>query len=392
MKVLLLGGTGVFGRSTAGLFAREKQITEIALASRRLESAQQAALEIGDKARAVCVDIQDLTRLSSIAADYNIILNAAGPTSEVQVPAIQAAIEAGVHYCDLGVGGASAEKALQLDAQAQARGVTAIINTGWFAMTSLMAVHASHQLDQTEELTVCLLFDHSPGSYFSAEQSLARTREQGRVETSWIDILEAYRGPVKMYRSGHWVQVEPYENPLEVVHPSGYRIIAYPVDAQEPLTIPHSIPGVKTVSTVMSFIPPPLNDLFLQQGQQIAKGKTDPAGAALAIMETAASDKERWLTSPPDYPSGWLMWAIAMGRKDGRQARYLCWPAFGWDWTIVSFAVASLRILRGQVARYGVLPPEACFDLESFFQDSSQYISDEQRGKPLLGERFDWLE
>jgi len=392
MKVLLLGGTGVFGKSTARLLTREKQITEIALASRNLEAAQRAASEIGVKARAVCVDINDLTRLSSIAGDYDIIVNTAGPTSKVQVPVLQAAIEAGVDYCDLGVGGTNAEKALQLDAQARARGITAIIGTGWFAMTSLMAVHATHQLDETEELYVCLLFDYSPGSYYSAEQSLARTREQGRVETSWEDILEIYRGPVLVYRVGGWIRVEPSENPIEIVHPSGYRITAYPVDSQEPLTLPHSLPGVKSVSTLLSLIPPPLNELYLQQGQRIAKGETDHAGAALAIMEAAVADKERWLSSPPDYPSGWLMWTIATGRRNGRRVSYMCWPAFGWEWTIVPLTIVTMRILRGEVSARGVLPPEACFELLSFFKEAAKYVSEEHRGKPLLEERFDWLE
>lgn len=392
MKVLLLGGTGVFGKSTARLLAREKQITEIALASRHLEAAQRAALEIGDKARAVCVDIKDLARLSSIAGDFNIIVNAAGPTSEVQIPALQAAIEAGVHYCDLGVIGHTAEKALQLDAQARAKGVTAIIGTGWCAITSLMAVHATHQLDETEELSVCYLFDISPGNYYSPEQSLARARELGHVETSWEDPLEGARGPVLTYRAGRWIRVEPSENPIEVVHPSGYRITAYPVDFPESVTLPHYLPGVNNISTLFSMSPPPLNELWLQQGRRIAEDETDPAGAALAFMETAVSDKERWLSSPPGYPSGYLMWDIVTGRKNGRQARYMCWPAFVLDWTTVPLIVVALRILRGEVSARGVFPPEACFELLSFFKDAAQYLSDEHRGKPLLEERFEWLE
>lgn len=392
MKVLLLGGTGVFGKSAAALLAREKQITEIALASRHLEAAQRAALEIGDKARAVCVDIKDLARLSSIAGDYNIIVNAAGPTSAVQVPAIQAAIEAGVHYCDLGIVGRTAEKALQQDAQARAKGVTAIIDTGWLAVTSLMAVHATHQLDETNELTVCLLFDISPGSYFSPEQSLARARELGHVEPSWEDPLENARGPVLTYRAGHWMRVEPSENPIEVVHPSGYRIIAYPVDSPELLTLPHSIPGVSNISTLFSLIPPQLNELYLRQGRRIAEGETDPAGATLAFLEAAVADKERWLSNPPGYPSGYLMWDIATGRKNGRQARYICWPAFILDWTNVPLVIVALRILRGEVSMHGVLPPQACFDLASFFEEAARYVSEEHRGKSLLNERFEWLE
>jgi saccharopine dehydrogenase-like NADP-dependent oxidoreductase len=394
MKVLLLGGTGVFGKYTAQLLARDEQITEIALASRHLEVAQQAAYELGDKARAICVDIKDEVRLSFIARGYNIIVNAAGPTSEVQVPAIQSAIEAGVHYCDLGVGGRNAERALQLDTQARARGITAIIGTGWMAISSLMAVHASRQLDETEELSVCFQFDYSPGDYYSAENSLAKAHEKGYVETSWFDILDMYRGPVPIFRSGQWERVEPGENPFETVHPSGYRIKAYPVDSQETLTLPHSLPRVKTISTLLSLVPSPLNMLYLEQGQGIAKGKTDHTRAALAIMETVVSDKERWLSTPLGYPSGWLMWAIATGNKDGRQARYMCWPIYDpdWSWTCVSFTVAILRILRGQVAKYGVLPPEACFELTSFMEDSARYVSSENRGKSLLKDHFEWLE
>jgi Saccharopine dehydrogenase NADP binding domain len=392
MRVLLLGGTGVAGKSTAHLLALEEQVTEIALASRHLESAQQAALEVGAKARAVSVNVKDIDQLSHIARDYNIILNAAGPTSEVQVPALQAAIEAGVHYCDLGVGATAAEKALRLDAQARTKGLTAIIGTGWFAMTSLMAVHAAHQLDEARELSVCFTFDYSPSGYYSPEQSLARTTELGHVETSWVDILETYRAPVLVYRSGGWVRVDPAGNSMDIIHPSGQRITAYPVDSQESLTLPITLPGIQTVSTLMSLIPPPLNELYLQQGRRISEGKIDHAAAALEIMETAVGDKDRWLTSPPGYPCGWLMWLMAMGSKNGQQARYLCWPALDWNWTSVSFTVAALRILRNQVGKHGVLPPEACFDLASFFKDTAHFLSQEQRGKSLLAERFEWLE
>jgi len=131
MKALILGGTGLFGKQTAALLARENLITEVGLASRNLENAQQAVEEISDKARAVRVDIKDLSQLASIASGYDILVNAAGPTSEVQVPAVRAAIEAGVHYCDLAAIGRYAESALQLDSQARARGVTAIICSGW---------------------------------------------------------------------------------------------------------------------------------------------------------------------------------------------------------------------------------------------------------------------
>ncbi len=390
MKVLLLGATGVSGKGAAALLAHENLITEIGLASRHLESAQRMAAEIGAKAHAVCLDIKDLSRLTSIAADYDIIVNNAGPTSEVQVPGIQAAIGAGVHYCDLGVIGKTAQSALQLDSQAQAKGVTAIISSGWFTIMSLMATHAAHKLDETEQLSVCMLADYSPGGFYSPEQSLARARELGHIETNW-DFMEVAAGPVFTYREGQWGRVNPLENPIEVLHPSGHKITAYLTDTPIAFTLPHSLPGVQTVSSLFSITPPPLNKLFLQQSQRISRGETDLEGAVMAYLDTALADKERWFFSPPGYPSGWWMWAIATGNKNGRKARYMCWPSMFLDWTNIPLIIVALRILRGEVSQHGVLPPEACFELESFFQEAAQYLREEHRGKPLLNECIDFI-
>jgi hypothetical protein len=389
MKVLLLGGTGLFGKGAATLLARESIITEIGLASRRLESAQEVADIIGAKAHGVSVDFKDVSKLSSIAANYDIIINTAGPTSEVQVPALQAAIEAGVHYCDLGVTGESARRALVLNSQARASGVTAIISTGWFAIMSLMAVHATHQLDTTDELTVCMIADYSPGSYFSPEQSLARARKLGLVETSW-DAMETAGRAVLTYQSDHWIQLEPCEHPIEVFHPSGCMITAYLADSTIAVILPASLPGVKTVSTLFSLIPPPLNELWFQQGKRIAIGETDLKGAAMAFFETALSDKERWLSSPSGYPSGWLMWVNSIGYKNGCKAHYTCWPAMILDWTNIPLLIIALRILRGEVPKHGVLLSEECFELDSFLQEAAKYVSEEHYGEPLLNERLDW--
>jgi saccharopine dehydrogenase-like NADP-dependent oxidoreductase len=391
MKVLILGGTGVFGKSFAALLAKNEQIKDITLASRHLESARQTSQEIGDKAHAACVDIKNLPGLASIAANYDIIINTAGPTSAVQIPALQAAIQTRVPYCDLGVIGKAARKALQLDSQAKTRKVTAIISTGWFTILSLMAIHASHQLDATDELLICTMFDFSEGSFYSIERSLARSRELGHVETSW-DFIETVCGPFLSYRSGQWKQLEPIENLVEVTHPSGYKIIAYPADYPVALTQPDFAPGVKNVINLFSVTPPLLTRLWLKQGQRMAKNEIDMEEAVMTFFETAQADKKRWLTSPPGYPSGYWMWVIARGHKDGRKACYICWPSLILDWTVTTLDIITQHLLKGEVHQYGVLPSEACFELKSFFHEAESYLADEHRGVPLLNERFDWLD
>lgn len=391
MKVLLLGGTGIFGKDAAGLLGGVKLVTEIAIASRRLEAAQRAASEIGDKARAVTVNIKDQPRLTSIAGDYDIVVNAAGPASVV-LPALQAAVAAGTHYCDLGILGNVTEKALEFDAEARARAMTAVLGIGLDpGLSNLLAVHAAHQLDETEELYVCILDHVATMGMFSPEETLARARESGRVDTSWQDILEIAQGPVLTYREGRLVRVEPIENPVEVDLPSAQRVTAYPVGLSEPVTLPRYLPGVKNVSTLFSFFPPQLNELFFQQGRRIAKGETDPAGAGLSFLETIVADKDRWLSGPPGFPSGWTMWVTATGWKGGRRTRYSCWPDALPMSTNAPLVACALQILRGQVDRHGVLPPEACFEPMGFFADMVKLHPPAKEG-PLLGESFQYLD
>ena len=391
MKVLLLGGTGLVGKSVAALLAGEALICEIGLASRNLAAATQAAIEIGDKAHAVCVDIQEPSRLSSIAAAYDIIVNAAGPTSVVQVPALKAAVEAGVHYCDLGVIGKSARSALQLDALAQAREVTAIISSGWFAVLNLMAVYAAEQLDNTVKVSACMLFDYTPGSFFAPAQSLARARARGRVETSW-DILETAGEPVQTYCQGNWICRDPLEHPIDVPHPSGKTITAYLTDSPGILTLPGHLPGVQTVTCLLGMIPPQLMALLIQKGKRVTNGEIGWEAAAIDYFETAVADKQRWLTVPPGYPSGWWMWVTASGTKEGRKAQVMCWPSMFVNWTAVPLVIGALRILRGEVPLHGVLQSEACFGLRSFLDEAQKYVRPEHLGQPLLNERFRWLD
>ena len=86
------------------------------------------------------------------------------------------------------------------------------------------------------------------------------------------------------------------------------------------------------------------------------------------------------------------MWAVATGYKNGRKARYFCWPSMHLDWTSTGLMIAALRILNGEVAMHGVFPPEACFELVPFLEEAAKFVPEEQRDKPLLNERFEWLD
>lgn len=71
------------GQTVARYLAADDLISHIIIAGRNLGMAERFAAELAPQATAVQVDATDEERLSSIAADCDIVVNTAGPDFEV---------------------------------------------------------------------------------------------------------------------------------------------------------------------------------------------------------------------------------------------------------------------------------------------------------------------
>jgi saccharopine dehydrogenase-like NADP-dependent oxidoreductase len=154
-RILLLGGSGKVGVWSALKLVASDLVSEVGIAGRNLERLDRAVSKIGNKAHAVQVDILDEHRLVSVAADYDIILNTAGPEHKVRLPALRGAIAAGKHYCDNGGEGPTVEQQLELDSMAKERDIVAIPGIGSSALFNLLALLAYKRFDRTEEIQIC---------------------------------------------------------------------------------------------------------------------------------------------------------------------------------------------------------------------------------------------
>lgn len=388
-QVLVLGGSGKFGSLAARRLASFDVVSEVGVAGRNSEALGRASVDIGEKAHPVEVDILDEGRLAGIAADYDIVVNAAGPEWEALLPGLRGAIAGGTNYCDLGAHGPTAQRQLELDARAKDRSVTALIGMGLDpGLSNLLAVHASRQLDRVDDVRCCYAW----GLRWALADALEILRTTGRADVSWQLFPHIACGPVRAFRDGRPVDIEPLENPVEVVRPGVGPVKAYPVAMPEPITLPRYLPGVRNVSSLLSFFPPHLNELVFSAGQRVSRGGLSVADATKSIITTVAEDPDHWFTVPGQpVPDGAFMWIVATGWKDGRGARYTCWPVRLPYSTGLTLALGALRILRGEVDAKGVLPPEALFEPTPFLEEVGAYAKEEDRGKPLLGESLDWL-
>lgn len=385
-RVLLLGGSGRFGEYAARCLVRSDIVSEIGLAGRNQERLKRRVTEIGDKTHSVLIDIQDIARLASLAKKYDIVVNAAGPEWEALLPALRAAIDAGVNYCDLGADARVAEKQLELDPQARDRGVVAVVGIGFDpGLDNLLTMHALKQFDSVDDIKFCFRLALPDELLREAVNAFS---ESGYVDSSWQLVMNNVKGPVRMYRDGSWVSVNPLEQSVEVEMPDGSTMSAYPVEAPELITIPRYVPEVRNVSCVFTITPPQMSELVYREAERISRGEVSVKEASRSFLETLAEDRERWLTGDA---AGWDMRVVMTGRKGGRLGRYACWPVRVAS-TSTPLAVAAMTILRGDVSIRGVFPPEECFEPMPFFEEVARYMPPENQDKPLYGESMKWTD
>lgn len=392
MRVLLLGGSGHIGRFAARRLATSDLVSDVGIVGRNQESLKRCVSEVGPKAHAIQFDIRDEERVATVAADHDVVANAAGPEFEVLLPALRGAIAAGTHYCDIGADASMTERQLELDAPAKERNVVAVVGIGTYpGLANLLALHAFQQFDRVEHVQLCC-FWHLPASGYSPADALDEFRRTGRPNATWHGVFQVASRPVRLYHNREWAVVNPLDRPIDIQIPGNGRVRAYPLGTSDLVTLPRFLPRVESVSNAWCLFPPQVNELVLREGQRMAREHLSPVEAATSFFSTIAADPDRWLQIPPGYPARNETWATATGWKDGRRARYTCWPLRVPDSTSLALTLATLRILRGEVSARGVVAPEACFDPMSWFEEAGGHAKEEARDKPLLGERFDRLE
>ena len=383
-RVLILGGSGGLGVRAGSQLAASDLVSEIGVAGRTLEKLDRAVAKVGKKAHAVQVDILDEQRLTAVVADYDLILNTAGPEYEVMLPALRVAIAEGKHYCDVGGDGTTVEKQIELDALAKERDIVAIVGLGGSALGNLLAAHAYRQFDRTEEIRIC----HYANRYFIGQ--VKHLQESGRVDPSLQMVLNMWSKPVCIYRDGRGTEVDARESGVSIALPKGGIATAYPFSHSNTITLPRYLPGMRNVSVVLGVPNPHLADLMFSKARQISSGELTAKAATQSFLETAGKNPDYWLEVPPGPHSSvwWELWIVATGWKDGRRGQYTYWLIKGGN----TLVIAALRILRGEVSLRGVLPPEACFEPLSFFDEMASLIPDPPSDGKWFDESFEWLE
>lgn len=408
MKAFVLGAYGKAGLVAVELLAQDDTVTQIAVAGRDLERAEAVAATTGSKAVAIQADGTDEEALASLLAGYDILVNAA--YNETVLPAIRAAIRSGAHYCDV-AWGKVLDEALQLSSEAEAAGITAIPGNGVSpCVSNLMGVHVARQLEEVEQLQLgragVYNFDSgqevTPRTWLKdPQESLAALHDVKPFFTWMLRMVQEKHGPpIRTYgRRGGWEDADPLVSGVDVPTAQGGTAISLPYSSTGVVfgELPRGLGNAPPVIVMFSPFPPQLHDVLREQALRVLEGQVDHEAATDTFYDTVERDPDRWLTVPDGFSADLKMWARAVGRREGRAARFTCWFAEemwdvgGYYLTSATLVHAALRILRGEVQERGVMTAEMAFEPRSYFAELAALLPELGPDGRLVGESLEWL-
>ena len=349
-------------------------VERVGIAGRSAARAKSfAADQRDDRATAVPIDARDSAALVRELKRWDCVIHSSW--YDLNVPIMEAAIAAGIHYCDLGGLYHQTLRQLKLDARAKDAGVTCILGIGSTPGTmNVMGMHGARKLDKVEKVLLrssgAVVAGGEPGKF--VPPYAIRTI----FDEFSLDAPILRKGKIQFVPALSGLERSEFMPPVGVVE--GYYTIH-----SELATMPKTIgKGVQEMDFIVAF-PPAFREtiatlvrLGLASREEIVvEGtKVRPYDATATVIDALPKPKEPELDVD-------IQRCVLVGEKDGNPMtlRYeaVTWPHKKWNVgggvvdTGVPPSIAAQWMVQGSVKQKGVIPPEIAFDPLPYFKELS---------------------
>ncbi|KAL5204136.1 hypothetical protein ABZP36_009007 [Zizania latifolia] len=213
-RVLVLGGTGRVGGSTATALSKLLPDLNILIAGRNREKGESLASKLGEQSEFVQVDIRNANMLEEALQGVDLVVHAAGPFQrENECTVLQAAIATKTAYIDVCDDTDYSWRAKGFHEQAKACGVPAITTAGIYpGVSNVMAAELVHtaRSENAGEPERLRFFYYTAGSGGAGPTILT---------TSFLLLAE----DVIAYNRGKEIKLKPYSGALSIDFGKGVR-------------------------------------------------------------------------------------------------------------------------------------------------------------------------
>jgi len=341
-KILILGGSGYTGRSLARHLLEQSK-AEIVLAGRTLEKVQALADQLnadfaGKRVAAVRADAADATSLKAAFTGADLLLVAAPLTSAPYETVIRSALEAGVDYLDVQIGGKKLALLQSLAEEIKQAGRCFITEAGFHpGLPAALVRYAASRLDSIESAATA-------GYLNMGGSKLPYTDSVNEL----MEVFKEYQAQV--YKNGKWTKAGSFDmRKIDFGGEIGMKN-CYSMFFEELRPLPEMFPSLKEVGFYISethWLLDWVIDMVVMLGLKIApKRSVRPLGKLL------------WwgMMNLPKPPYRVELQVQASGLKNGKQAqvRASIAHADGYELTAIPVVALLLQYLEGSARRPGL--------------------------------------
>src|SRR2546430_3464424 len=374
VKVLILGRYGAMAQSAVPDLLSSPGVERVGIGGRNRSKAKAfAASQRDDRATAVSVDARDPADLVRELKHWDCVINSTW--YDLNVPITEAAIAAGIHYCDLGGLYHQTLRQLKLDALARDAGVTCVLGIGSTPGTmNVMGMHGASKLDKVSKVQLrssgAVVAGGEPGKF--VPPYAIRTI----FDEFSLDAPILREGKIRFVPALSGLERSEFMSPVGVVE--GYYTIH-----SELVTMPKTIgKGVQEMDFIVAF-PPAFRQTIetivrlglASRDEIVVEGaKVRPYDVTSTAIDGLPKPKEPELDVD-------IQRCVLIGERDGNPVtlRYeaVTWPHKKWKVgggvvdTGVPPSIAAQWMVQGRTQGPGVVPSELAFEPLAYFKELS---------------------
>src|SRR5256886_2367137 len=349
-------------------------VNRVGVAGRGLAKAKGVAkAQHDDRAAPTALDGPDSAALVRELRNWDCVINSTW--YDLNVSIMEAAISAGIHYCDLGGLYHQTLRQLALDARAKDAGVTCVLGIGSTPGTmNVMGMYGASKLDRVEKVML-----RSSGAVVSGGEP-GKFVPPYAVRTIFgefsLDAPVLRKGKIRFVPALSGLERSEFMPPVGVVE--GYYTIH-----SELATMPKTIgKGVQEMDFIVAF-PQAFRETvatlvrlgLASREETVVEGtKVRPYDVTSDVIDALPKPKEPELDVD-------IQRCVVVGEKDGHPVTLrfeaVTWPHKKWNVgggvvdTGVPPSIAAQWMVNGLVKRRGVIPPEVAFDPLPYFKELS---------------------
>jgi len=385
VKIAVVGGTGAMGSGIVKdlLSKNSKGVENVIVTSRDAKRVHQFISELkDDRLEAAVVDPADTKKLSRILQKADACANAAQYT--VNLDCMEACLEAGCQYLDLGGLFHTTLKQKKLHKKFADKGVAAILGLGSApGTTNVLAKYTADQLDTVEKIN---LYDAikvlgPESSVFIPPYSISTILEEYTV-----DSVQFIDGEFKTLPACSGKQVITFPEPLGSIE-------CFHTLHSEPATLPYTYKdkGIKEATWRLGQPPEVKRIIYalvsvgfgILEPLQVKDTIVNPIEFLNTLIQRNAEKnkdkvpKPKFIEETQPYE---ILRAVVEGKKEDKEVKYTVdlirepnelYEGFIDSLTSMPASIGAQTLARGEIPP-GVWAPEECIDTTKFFGEMTK--------------------